>query len=210
MKRILKYSSWTAAFILVLILSVDIHKTGGGGTGINTDTFDPKVYALSFLENDLPAVLERAPEADQILKLLVTDKDQALNGFAHVLGISRSYYFLVKGEGNIKSIENEYVTIETKDGNIIKLATDFIFGNAVRDGSGLVDIDQFLNMTDFNNVSIEINKLIKERVIKGFKEQVRTDMQIRFSGAFEINMDDLNLSEVIMIPVSLNVQNGRE
>ena len=105
MKRILKYSSWTAAFILVLILSVDIHKTGGGGTGINTDTFDPKVYALSFLENDLPAVLERAPEADQILKLLVTDKDQALNGFAHVLGISRSYYFLVKGEGNIKSIE---------------------------------------------------------------------------------------------------------
>jgi len=210
MKRILKYSSWTAAFILVLILSVDIHKTGGGGTGINTDTFDPKVYALSFLENDLPAVLERAPEADQILKLLVTDKDQALNGFAHVLGISRSYYFLVKGEGNIKSIENEYVTIETKDGNIIKLATDFIFGNAVREGSGLVDIDQFLNMTDFNNVSIEINKLIKERVIKGFKEQVRTDMQIRFSGAFEINMDDLNLSEVIMIPVSLNVQNGRE
>jgi hypothetical protein len=210
MKRILKYSSWTAAFILVLILSVDIHKTGGGGTGIDTDTFDPKVYALSFLENDLPAVLERAPEADQILKLLVTDKDQALNGFAHVLGISRSYYFLVKGEGNIKSIENEYVTIETKDGNIIKLATDFIFGNAVRDGSGLVDIDQFLNMTDFNNVSIEINKLIKERVIKGFKEQVRTDMQIRFSGAFEINMDDLNLSEVIMIPVSLNVQNGRE
>jgi hypothetical protein len=210
MKRILKYSSWTAAFILVLILSVDIHKTGGGGTGIDTDTFDPKVYALSFLENDLPAVLERAPEADQILKLLVTDKDQALNGFAHVLGISRSYYFLVKGEGNIKSIENEYVTIETKDGNIIKLATDFIFGNAVREGSGLVDIDQFLNMTDFNNVSIEINKLIKERVIKGFKEQVRTDMQIRFSGAFEINMDDLNLSEVIMIPVSLNVQNGRE
>ncbi len=206
MKRFLNYLILTAAIILLFFFSVNLKRIDRKITENQNGVFDADQYAIRFWENDLPSALEKAPDADHILKQLMTAKDKAIEEYAQVLGISDTYYFLVKGEGYIRSVENEYLIIETNENNSVRIATDFIFGNALRDGSGIVDIDGFMNMTDFNNVSIAINRLIKERVIEGFRDQAEEGMKIRFSGAFEVNADDYEPDGILIIPVSVIIQ----
>ena len=91
----------------------------------------------------------------------------------------------------------------------IHVATDFIFGNAVRDGSGQVDINTFLNMTDFNNVSVAINKLVKGKVVSRLKKAAAPGKQIEFTGAAEIREDQINLDSLRVIPVQAIVSDGK-
>ncbi len=87
-------------------------------------------------------------------------------------------------------------------GTELKIATGFIFGNAVREGSGKVNIDDFLNMTDFNNVSIAINKMVKENVASVLKRSASPGMKLEFAGAFELNEENISIEDLRVIPVS--------
>jgi predicted lipoprotein len=89
-----------------------------------------------------------------------------------------------------------------------RVATAFIFGNAIRDGSGAVNIDEFLNMTDFNNVSIEINNLVKNNLVPVLNKNAKPGMKLQFAGAFEIKEDDIDVQSIRVIPVSVKLSDG--
>jgi predicted lipoprotein len=90
----------------------------------------------------------------------------------------------------------------------IQVATDFIFGNAIRDGSGIVNINEFLNMTDFNNVSVAINKMVKEKVVSRLKKSAKPGMILEFVGATEMNEENMDLNNIRGIPVSAKLNDG--
>jgi predicted lipoprotein len=58
---------------------------------------------------------------------------------------------------------------------------------------------------DFNNISAEINKIIRKEVIPSFKHRVKMGETVEFIGAVEFNQKHLNLSKIEIIPISLKL-----
>ena len=85
------------------------------------------------------------------------------------------------------------------------IATEFVFGNAIRDASGQIDINEFKNTMDFNNVSAEINKIVRAEVLPPFKKNIKKGDTVQFAGAIELNREHLNISDIEVIPVQLKI-----
>lgn len=175
--------------------------------------FNSAQYAHTFWNDKLIPNLNQAVELQQLLQMLQSDPEKAFDAHSHALGIGNLRYFLVKGTAKITSVnEDELISSLEPDGDqqFLRIATEFIFGNAVRDATGLISINEFSNTMDFNNVSAEINKIIREEVLPGIKAQVKNGDQVAFIGAIELNKEHLDLTEIEVIPIEFSIQNPRK
>ena len=99
--------------------------------------FDPDAFAQKFMETKLTGL--PAMEAGQFMEALEQDLEQFTAEKGRKMGISNDYYFIVEGNGIVLDIGNENVRIKLEgvaDSELL-IATDFIFGNAIREGSGM-------------------------------------------------------------------------
>jgi predicted lipoprotein len=168
--------------------------------------FDAKKYASAFFTSKLSPALDKAVDLLQLTTLLSKDAAKAFEDHSHALGIGNLRYFLVKGKGVVQSVQddNVIVVLDNSEHRVL-LATEFIFGNAVRDASGLININEFTNTMDFNNVSAEINQIIRETVLPEFKKNVKSGDAVGFVGAIELNREHPELADIEVIPVQLNI-----
>lgn len=164
--------------------------------------FDVTAFAKNFLTNQLLPKLESAPDIDELTTLLSTDKNKAFDTYSHATAIGNIRYFLVKGQGKIAKINENDLTIQTPKQQIT-LAMEFIYGNALRDASGQFDITKFTKTADINNVSSELNKLIRVSVIFPFRPKAKVGDTVQFAGAIELNKEHLNLNGIEVIPALL-------
>ena len=173
-----------------------------------TASFKASKYAADFWEKKLTPALTKSIEIGQLLSLLKAEREKAFAEHSHALGIGNIKYFLVKGIGKVEAVEENQVLVAIESAfqkPEIRLATEYVFGNAVRDASGTIDINEFANSMDFNNVSAEINKIIREKVIPPFKSKVKKGDSIEFTGAIELNKEHLNLNNLEVIPITLKI-----
>src|SRR6056297_3178897 len=208
MNKTVKYILWSVAILLLLYFSFDIRNLDEYKSSVKADYFDAEAYINNIWENKMPVIARQAPEISVVLDLLDNNPDKAFSEYGNKLGISETWYFMVKGQGVLGEEDAEAVWIKLADNRRIRLATAFIFGNAVREGSGVVNINNFVNMTDFNNVSIALNKKVKTEVIPVLKNSLIAGQQISFAGAFEFSEDTGSLSDIRIIPVSVTTKDA--
>jgi predicted lipoprotein len=208
MSKILKYVIGILAVVLLIYMSLDIQNLEKHRAASEPAGFNAADYAAKFWNDSLPVCIANSAQLGNVLELMNENPESAFLKYGHKLGISKTCYFLVMGKGVIEEVDPEYVVVTLNDKKKIKIATDFIFGNAVRDGSGKVNIDDFLNMTDFNKVSVAINKLVKEKVVSRLRNSAAAGKTMEFAGAFEISEENLDLSDVLIIPVSAKLSDG--
>ncbi len=209
MTKVLKYGTGLLTVILVLYFSLDIQNLEKHKSAANAPKFNARDFASKFWNESLPLCLAEAPQIVDVLKLLSENPQKAFETRGRKLGISKTDYFMVSGSGLIDEVEDEFVTLVLDKHTKIKIATDFIYGNAVRDGSGKVNINDFLNMTDFNAVSVAINKLVKENVVARLRKSAAVGKQLEYTGAFEISEENIDLSSLLIIPVSVKLSDGK-
>jgi predicted lipoprotein len=161
--------------------------------------FDAASFAKNFLEKQLNPKLESAPDIDELTTLLSTDKNKAFDTYSHATAIGNIRYFLVKGQGKIVKMNENDLMIQTSKQQLT-LAMEFIYGNALRDASGEFDITKFTKTADINNVSSELNKLIRTTVVFPFRPKAKEGDTIQFAGAVALNKEHLNLAEIEVIP----------
>ncbi|MFC2137392.1 DUF2291 domain-containing protein [Bacteroidota bacterium] len=210
MRKSMKYSLIAFFVLIVIFLSLDIQKLDKHNATNTTKEFNAKEYALDIWQKKIPKAIDEAPDIIPLFKMINKDPDKAFEDFGRKLGISKTYYFMVKGEGIIHSMEDEFFYVQIGDSINIQLATAFIFGNAVREGSGVADINEFVNMTDFNNVSVMLNKIVKEEIVADLNKFAKSEMHISFAGTFEINSDNFDINSIRIIPVSVKLQHGEQ
>lgn len=208
MSRMIKYISGIIVALLVIYFSIDIQKLDEYKASNKVEIFDAETYADNVWENELPKASKSAVEVTELMDQLEKNPDSVYAQHGKKLGISLTWYFLVKGEGTIRSIGEEALVIQLNNGKQIRLATSFIFGNAVREGSGVVNIDDFINMTDFNNVSVALNKKVKEDVIPNLRQGLKSGESIEFVGAVEINEESPDLDKIRVIPISVKLEDA--
>lgn len=208
MNKIIKYCIGILAAIVVIYFSLDIQNLDKHKAASNSVKFNATDFAARFWDESLPLSITQVPQMTDVLRMLNENPQKAFEIYGKKLGISKTGYFMVNGKGTIENVEDEFIELVLDKNTQIKIATDFIYGNAVRDGSGKVNIDDFLNMTDFNAVSVEINKLVKDKVVSRLKKSASRSKILEFAGAFEINEENIDLPAILVIPVSVKLSDG--
>jgi predicted lipoprotein len=210
--KVIKYIAGFIVLAIILFNSVYFRNLEEVKTDTSSRKFNPAAYAKEFWDNELMQNLHNAVEINYLLDMLSKEKERAFDSYSNVLGIGNIRYFFVKGQGKIESVNTNDVTLligTDSNKNKMTIATEYIFGNAVRDASGLIDINEFSNTMDFNNISDEINKIIKEQVVPPFRTSVAEGGHVEFVGAIELNREHLNLEEIEIIPVHLVLTNNQ-
>lgn len=206
-KKALKYGVILVAVVLVLGNSVYFKELDEVRAAAKAAKFDASAFAHDLWENELIPHLDKAIEADRLITLLATEPHQTFEKYSNALGIGSIRFFLIRGQGEAIAIDENHVTIGIgTEGRQVRVATEYIFGNAVRDASGLVSINEFTNTMDFNNVSAELNEIIRDEVLPSFKARIKQGDQVAFVGAIEMNRERMHLDRIEVIPISLEIK----
>jgi len=206
----MKLAKYIIAIVVVIVIamnSVYFKNLDEVKASLSGKQFNATVYAETFWVDKLLPNLDKAIDITQLTGMLSTDQAKTFDTYSHALGIGNLRYFLVKGKGTIASINEDDISVLLQTDTskqTITIATEYIFGNAVRDATGLININEFNNTMDFNNVSAELNKVIREKVLPPFKQKAKKDDTIEFTGAIELNKEHLDMSKIEVIPVSIN------
>ena len=205
LKKVIKYAVWIIVIGFIAYNSIYIKKLSEVKAA-ETKPFNPREYARDYLYGKLPSSYKNAPQAGHLINELKANSSKAFAAYSYSPNEGDRGYFLVRGEGEIINIDESNVFVKLKTGEDIKLTTEYIFGNAVRDAAGLISMDEFSNSMDINNVSEEINKLIKTEVLPPFKSKAKKGDSIEFKGATELNQSALKLDKMEIIPVSITIK----
>ncbi len=170
--------------------------------------FSPESFARDLMQNKVPAV--KAFQAVEFYNRLQNDFDAFVEQNGKELGVSNYRYFMLSGEGEVIEVGEENVTVNLLglENTTMCIATDFIFGNTLRDASGLVSISDYANTMDFNNISVEMNRIVINEVIPPFVEQVAIGQMLSFKGALKVNIEERNWDDLRLIPVELTISNS--
>lgn len=207
-KKVIKYGISAVLLLLVLINSIYIRRLSDIKAEKSDNEFDASVYAREYWEKEIVPAVSRAIEFPELMNLIEQDPDQAFSNYSHALGIGNIRYFMVKGEGKVVSVNENDVTLSVPSENEqtqVQLETEFIYGNAVRDAVGGINLNEFTNTMNLNKVSSEINKIIRQQIIPPFIKQVEKNDNVKFAGAIELNQKYLDLKSIEIIPVSIEI-----
>jgi predicted lipoprotein len=209
-KKVIKYTIFIIILLSLGYNSIYFRKLDAVKAAAASQKFDAAAYARSFYEQ-LNSQLDSAVETGKLITLLKTEPAKAFNEHSNALSIGNVRCFLVHGEGTVTAINDDVIGISLADSTIkgaVTIATEFIYGNAIRDASGLVELKDFTNTADLNGMSEEVNKIIRKDVIPPFKRQVKKGDVILFSGAIEMNKAHVSVDSIEIIPIRLSIVNN--
>ena len=192
-RRLLSYIVGLALAAVVLGSSVEFRRLDAKRAEDQAARFSPAEYARTFWDNRLPAALDAAQPAGELIRLFNTAMEVAV-ARGRTLGQSRTHAYLLEGLGRIVAVEKDglLVSILPDDPNpeVLIRTGSYIPGNAVRDASGLVDVSAFPDTMKFNRISAEINRIVVLEVISPLLDrQLQAGMNVRFAGAAEVAED---------------------
>jgi len=204
-KKLLKCAIIVVVSIFVVYNSIYFKKLDEVKASANKE-FNATAYARNYLDKKLIPSIGTIPSTDSLLSILKQNAPNAFKTYSHAMDIGNIGYFMSKGQGVVTSIDESDVSILTPDKQNIKIATEYIFGNALRDAPGIININDFTNTGDLNSISSELDKIVRNEVVPPFKAKVKKGDKIEFAGAFELNKEHLNLDNIEVIPFYLKIQ----
>ncbi|HWA28065.1 MAG TPA: DUF2291 family protein [Lacunisphaera sp.] len=157
-----------------------------GSGSVAATVFNPAGFAARFWTETLPSARTKAVDAAVLAVALRRDPAEAARLYAHAVGLGTPYYH-VRGTGRVTAVERNVIVVapEGGDGVTLALETGPIFGNTVRDGTALLNVNDFPSLADFNAVSTELNRLVEERVLPELRRQATVGTRLEFAGCAE-------------------------
>jgi predicted lipoprotein len=169
----------------------------------------PADFAQAFWLNKFTPYLDSAIEVTSFLKSVQENSTIAFQKYSHSQGIGNASYFLLKGEGIVKKINEHTIELAVKSGVeeiTILLNTGIYFGNAVRDVTGLISMSDFNNTIDYNDASAQLNKIVQTQIVLPLKKSAAMGASIQFVGCAEINKEKINTNEITLLPVKIIIK----
>ncbi len=167
--------------------------------------FDAAAYAQTFLQDRLPK-LTTATEATTLIAALRDNPTEAPQQLGRKVGVTRASTYFLKGRGRVVSVETASVGISLQDDGQdpdILLQTRPLFGNTVRDCTGLIAASDFSNSQHFNDVSTTLNRLIETGVMSELKQRAQPGGHLRFVGCAELTDRSTKVIPLKVIPLEV-------
>ncbi len=172
-------------------------------------TFNATQFAETFWTNQLPSALEKTVTAKMLLPAIQSDAAAAKKKFARSLGLGEGYFYFLRGAGKIISVSDDEIILTVTENSTnaeVSLQTGLIFGNALRDGTGLLNGNDFPNSQDFNDVSAALNHLVETRVLPKLREQAKVGANISFVGCAAVDDESNDLKLLKVIPIQTTTE----
>ena len=163
--------------------------------------FDAVAFVEDFWNEKLLKGGPQSIDANELLAAFNKDRTEATERYGHRLGLSGNASYYVSGDGDITSIDKGTIQITLKDGGLVAIDTGPLFGNAIRDGSGLLDVSDFPNSQDFNALSSEINRRVEASILPKLKEKAAVGVKVSFHGGVDIADSQTEISPLNLVPV---------
>ncbi len=205
-KKLIRYIVFVIVAGLLLYNSVYFKKLDAKMEAVQTD-LDPVAFAQKFWANFSAA--DSAVEITSFVQQLKTDATATVAKYAKSQGIGNTAYVLVKGEGIVNAINEDDVLLLVKPGTQeikVKINTGIYFGNAVRDVTGKIKMGDFTNTMDYNNVSVELNKIVRSKIVMPFKANTKKGQLVQFTGCIELNTEKINADDITVLPFKIIAQ----
>ena len=172
---------------------------------IAAEEFDAAAYVDSFWTGALQDHLRNAVDAADLLAAFEEDFEGTAERFGHRLGLSGHSSYLVSGQGQIVAMDDFSVSIALQQDGLaaVLIETGPVFGNAIRDGSGLLNVSDFDNAQDFNALSAEINLRVEEEVLPVLKDNASVGATVRFVGGVEVSDMAGSPSTMVLVPIKV-------
>ena len=207
MNKGLKYVFFSAILLLVLYCSITISKLSVIKASTNHH-FDAVNYTQTLWTKRIPGKIDSAIELSTLIAELDKDKEKALNKYTNSLGIGNYRYVFVKAKVKVIAVEEDELKVQFANGSSVTeaiIATEYIYGNAVRDASFLVDVKDFSNTADLNAISEEMNSIIRNQIIPSFKNKIKKGDVINLVAAIELNKVFIKWDGLELIPVQFEI-----
>ncbi len=148
--------------------------------------FEAATAALRIWTTDLRPAAARATELKTFARQLGENPAAAKQQHARSAGLGIAYYF-VRGSGRVIARERNTVllALDGAEPATVALRIGPVFGNAVRDGCGLLDVNAFPGLQEFNALAAELNALVEKNVIPTLREKAVVGAQVHFAGCAE-------------------------
>ena len=171
--------------------------------------FNPANFAKSFWSERLTPSLTQTADAATFLAEFRANPETARAKFGRKVGVSRTRLVVLRGSGTIVMIDKKGVGVvlqgETKEADIV-LQTGLLFGNTVRDSTGLLDASSFPDSRQFNEVSTELNRIVEAHVIPKLKENAAVGRQMHFTGCAEFSDEGAPVKPLPIVPLEFHVE----
>jgi predicted lipoprotein len=158
----------------------------------------------------LNPALDAAHDAASVLKAIREAPLVAREKFGRKVGVSRTRLILLRGNGKVVSHDKKGIGValdRDKTEPDIILQTGLLFGNTVRDVSGLIDASSFANSQHFNEVSTELNRIVETHVLPKLKEPfVSLNRHIEFVGCVEIQDEARVEPPLTIVPLDVRAR----
>lgn len=172
------------------------------------DRFDPVSFTAAFWSGRLQPAAAQAPALTPLVLAVRADPTTAARAHGHKVGEGTTWYFFARGSGRVTAVERSRLLVEPDGapGAIVALRTGPVFGNVVRDGCGLLELNRVPGLAEFNAVSAEINRLVEERVQPSLRTGVDVGARVTFAGCAEAPESvPTNGPLLVFIPVQAEV-----
>jgi predicted lipoprotein len=212
---------WASLGIAVLVFAVfppvrfHRYRPGGpaaAGGSAGTGTIRPEAAAARFWDERLRPAAQSAADAGAVVAALRADPAAARKQYGRTPALGGPTYFFVAGNGRVVSKGKGEVGLGLDGGAVADAKADVVietgplFGNAVRDGTGLLNAGDYPNSGDFNALSAELNKLVKARVLPAVRDRAEVGSRVRFAGVAEVAADATDALPLRLVPVLAEVQ----
>ena len=172
-------------------------------------TFNATQFAETFWANQLLPALPKCSPAAALIASIQTDPAAAKKKFSRGSGVGDSYFYFVSGAGKIIAVSDDEISIAVTAGSTnaeITLQTGLIFGNALRDGAGLLSPSDYPNSQDFNDISAALNHIVETSVQPKLRERAKVGANISFAGCAEVNDESTDLKPLKVIPIQATIE----
>lgn len=172
------------------------------------EEFDAAAYVDSFWNGAQQENLHNAVDAGDLLAAFAENFEGTAAQFGHRLGLSGHSSYLVSGEGQVVARDDFSVSIALQEDGPAAVVIEMgpVFGNAIRDGSGLLNVSDFQNAQDFNALSTEINLRVEQEVLPELHDKASVGATVSFVGGVEVS-DMAGAPEVlVLVPIKVEFQ----
>lgn len=207
MNKYIKYSLLLVAVALLAYKSVYFQKLSDK-KNITVSTFNAAEFSKKLWNEKMPAKIDSAVDLLALIDAVTKNPEATITKQTNALAIGNYRYALVKLNATVSDVKEDEIALSAPSADSVLnvlLATEFIYGNAVRDASGLVQVKDFPNTSDLNSISEELNKIIRSTIIPSFKTSIKKGDKVNVVAAIELNKEHIHWQGLELLPVRLQI-----
>lgn len=171
--------------------------------------FNATNFVAGFWTDKLLPATKHAAEAAKVVKTIANNPKKVRTEFGRSVGIGSTYYLFLRGMGRVVSVSDDSIGLSlenTGDSVDISVPLGPVFGNAVRDGTGLLSPSDYPNAQDYNNISAALDHIVETKVLPEFQRIAKVGARVQFAGCAEVDDESQDLKPVNLVPIYVKTE----